>query len=116
MLQDQDAASDAVQDSFIKAYRALNTFRGGSFKSWLLRIVVNTCYDVLRSRKRQFTDSIDDESAEQDYAPYMVDGAESPQAHAERMELSQHIENGIRFAAPGPAPCPRTVRRAWLCL
>ena len=52
MLQEQDAASDAVQDSFIKAYRALNTFRGGSFKSWLLRIVVNTCYDVLRSRKR----------------------------------------------------------------
>ena len=47
-------ASDAVQDSFIKAYRALNTFRGGSFKSWLMRIVVNTCYDELRSRKRQF--------------------------------------------------------------
>ena len=95
MLQDEAAASDAVQDGFIKAYRALNTFRGGSFKSWLLRIVVNTCYDVLRVRKRYGTESIDDESAEPEYAPHMVDRAESPQAYAERMELSEHIENGI---------------------
>ena len=95
MLQDPDAASDAVQEGFIKAYRALNTFRGGSFKSWLLRIVVNTCYDILRARKRYGTESIDDESAEPDYAPYMVDSAESPHAHAERMELSEYIESGI---------------------
>ena len=94
-LQDEEAASDAVQESFIKAYRALNTFRGGSFKSWLLRIVVNTCYDILRSRKRYATDSIDDESAEQEYAPHMVDRAESPHAFAERMELSEYIEHGI---------------------
>jgi RNA polymerase sigma-70 factor (ECF subfamily) len=95
VLQDRDAASDAVQESFIKAYRALNTFRGGSFKSWLLRIVVNTCYDVLRSRKRRDTDSIDDDSTDQDYASHMVDAAEGPQAYAERMELSRHIEEGI---------------------
>jgi RNA polymerase sigma-70 factor (ECF subfamily) len=95
MLQNQEAAADAVQDSFIKSYRALNTFRGGSFKSWLMRIVVNTCYDVLRARKRHFTDSIDDDEIEQDYAPHLIDDTEGPQAHAERMELSRHIENGI---------------------
>ena len=47
-LQDEAAAGAAVQDSFIKAYRALHQFQGGSFKAWLMRIVVNPCYDVLR--------------------------------------------------------------------
>jgi len=96
MLQDEDAASDAVQDSFIKAYRALHTFRGGVFKSWLLRIVVNTCYDVLRARRRYVTDSLDEEPGENEYAPQLIDGSESPHDHAERMEMSELIELGIR--------------------
>ena len=44
-LQDDAAAADAVQDSFIKAYRAIENFQGGSFKSSIIRIVANTCYD-----------------------------------------------------------------------
>ncbi len=96
MLQDQSASADAVQDSFIKAYRALATFQGGNFKSWLTRIVVNTCYDVLRAQQRRATDSLDDLPAEAEYAPYLVDHAEGPEAHAERMELNQLIEVGIR--------------------
>ena len=96
MLQDEDAAADAVQDSFIKAYRALHTFRGGVFKSWLLRIVVNTCYDVLRARQRYPTDSLDDEPGEEEYAPQLVDAAESPHDYAERMEVSELLERGIR--------------------
>jgi RNA polymerase sigma-70 factor (ECF subfamily) len=43
MLQSKEAAADAVQESFVKAYRALAAFKGRSFKSWLMRIVVNTC-------------------------------------------------------------------------
>lgn len=95
MLQDGDAAADAVQDSLIKAYRGLHTFRGGSFKSWLMRIVTNTCYDALRARKRRATDSLDDLSAEQEHSPHLIDHAESPAAHAERMELNRAIEEGI---------------------
>jgi len=45
------AASDAAQEAFISAYKNLKSFRGGSFKSWLLRIVTNACYDDLRRRK-----------------------------------------------------------------
>lgn len=100
MLQDEDAASDAVQDSFIKAYRALHTFRGGIFKSWLLRIVVNTCYDVLRARHRYAADSLDDEPGEDEYAPQFVDGSESPHDFVERMEVSELIEHGIRSLPP----------------
>ncbi|WP_237745062.1 RNA polymerase sigma factor [Kribbella catacumbae] len=47
-------ADDVVQESFVKAYRALNTFRDGSaFRPWLLRIVANETRNVLRSRGRR---------------------------------------------------------------
>lgn len=49
-LRDRDLAQDAVQDTFIKAYRHLTTFRGDcSKKSWLMGIAVNTCRDYLRT-------------------------------------------------------------------
>ncbi len=96
VLQNESAAADAVQDSFIKAYRALPTFNGGSFKSWLTRIVVNTCYDILRVQQRRATDSLDDLPVEHDYIPALVDQAEGPEAYAERMELNGWIEHGLR--------------------
>lgn len=46
-------AEDAVQDAFLKVYRSLGRFRGGSsFSTWVYRILVNGCYDRLRSRRR----------------------------------------------------------------
>ncbi len=50
---DVEAAHDAVQDSFIRAYRNLHAFRGDSFRAWLIRIAVNASTDVLRLRKRR---------------------------------------------------------------
>ncbi len=48
-LQDRGLAEDAVQETFIKAYRALDTFRGEcSEKTWLTRIAINTCRDMRR--------------------------------------------------------------------
>jgi RNA polymerase sigma-70 factor (ECF subfamily) len=47
-------ADDVVQESFVKAYRALKTFRADSaFRPWLLRIVANETRNVLRSRGRR---------------------------------------------------------------
>jgi RNA polymerase sigma-70 factor (ECF subfamily) len=100
MLQDEGTAADTVQESFLKAFRALHSFQGGNFKSWLMRIVVNSCYDVLRVQQRQTTDSLDDGAGEQEYSPHLVDQAESPEAYAERMELNHHIEIGIRALPP----------------
>ena len=99
MLRDQDAAADAVQDGFLKAYRALDGFQGGNFRSWLLRIITNTCYDVLRIRQRRGTDSIDDFAFAQDHNIHLVDHAERPEAYAERMELNRFIEAGIASLA-----------------
>ena len=49
-LKDADLAQDAVQETFIKAYRHLNDYRGeSSEKTWLTAICVNTCRDMLRT-------------------------------------------------------------------
>ena len=49
-LKDSDLAQDAVQETFIKAYRHLNDYRGeSSEKTWLTTICVNTCRDMLRT-------------------------------------------------------------------
>jgi RNA polymerase sigma-70 factor (ECF subfamily) len=47
-------AEDAVQETFLKLHRAASTYTGeASFATWAYRILVNTCYDVLRKRKRR---------------------------------------------------------------
>jgi RNA polymerase sigma-70 factor (ECF subfamily) len=52
LLENPDAMDDALQESYLKAFRALPRFEGDSaFKSWLYRIVYNTCLDELRRRK-----------------------------------------------------------------
>ena len=60
ILQTEEAAADAVQDALIKAHRALPRFQDGNFRSWLLRIVTNTCYDHLRRQKRRQSLSLDE--------------------------------------------------------
>src|SRR5512142_970007 len=55
ILNDDELAADAAQEAFLSAFRALNTYRGGSFRAWLLRMVTTACYDELRRRKRRPT-------------------------------------------------------------
>jgi RNA polymerase sigma-70 factor (ECF subfamily) len=97
MLGDADSAADAAQDAFLSAFRNLRGFRGGSFRSWILRIATNTCYDVLRARKRRPTVSLDIESdGEENGAPLPIaDTAESPDDFALRRELAAAIQQGL---------------------
>jgi RNA polymerase sigma factor (sigma-70 family) len=97
MLGDADSAADAAQDAFLSAFRNLRSFRGGSFRSWILRIATNTCYDVLRARKRRPTTSLDIESdGGDDGSPLQIaDPAESPDDFALRRELAGAIERGL---------------------
>lgn len=99
-LQDEATAADVVQESFIKAFRSIGTFQGGSFKSWIIRIVANTCYDLLRSQQRKATDSLDDLVEQEEYSPHLEDPSADPHTHVERMELSELIERS--FAALPP--------------
>ena len=53
MLNDPWLAEEAVQDGFVKAFQNIRGFRGGSFRAWLMRIVTNTVYDMLRQSSRR---------------------------------------------------------------
>src|SRR5688500_6570333 len=53
LLRDVSTAEDATQDAFVKAWTAIDSFRGGQVRSWLLRIATNRSYDILRARGRR---------------------------------------------------------------
>ena len=53
MVPDRDQAADVVQEAFFSAYKHLDSFRGGSVKSWLNRIAVNAAMDTQRAKKRR---------------------------------------------------------------
>ena len=93
---ERTSAEDAVQDAFLKAYRKLKTFRGGSFKAWLLRIVTNACLDELRRQKRRPIAALqpqDDFDEEIESPAWLEDPGESPEEAAVRAELSQSIQD-----------------------
>lgn len=95
LLGDPAAAEDATQDAFVSAYRKLGSFRGGSFKAWLLRIVTNGCYDELRRQKRRPTTSLEietDDGEEIAQPAWMADPGEGPSELAERAALSRAIQ------------------------
>lgn len=97
MLGDADSAADVTQDTFISAYRSLQKFRGGVFRSWLLRIATNACYDTLRARKRRPTLSLDAAQDAEDDGPAfdLPDQGETPDEVALRRELAAAIQLGL---------------------
>ena len=97
VLGDAASAEDATQDAFISAYKHIRTFRGGSFKAWLLRIVTNACYDQLRVKQRRPAASLDAMLLDPDNPAPGLDRAvtESPQDFAERQELGATIQRGL---------------------
>jgi RNA polymerase sigma-70 factor (ECF subfamily) len=91
-----EAAADACQDAFIKAYKAIRQYQGGSFKGWLLRIVTNTCYDHIRYKSRRPAASLDDLTENpNDHSLKLVSDAEPPEEHVLRDELNDIIQVGI---------------------
>jgi len=51
-------AEDAIQDTFLKVHRAAATYTGeASFSTWMYRILVNNCYDLLRKRRRRIDEA-----------------------------------------------------------
>ena len=99
MLSDWAMAEDAVQMSLVSGYRAFSQFRGENLKAWLMRIVANTCRDMLRARRARPTTSLDPLPASpDDPTPSAVDlpsTLESPEDHAERAELRRAIVDAL---------------------
>ncbi|HLF74420.1 MAG TPA: sigma-70 family RNA polymerase sigma factor [Anaerolineales bacterium] len=95
ILGDRFAADDAAQDTFILAFRNLSSFRGGSFRSWLWRIVINVCRDQIRRNKRRPTVRLapPGEAGDGIESPWWIsDPGESPEQRMERADLAQTIQ------------------------
>jgi RNA polymerase sigma-70 factor (ECF subfamily) len=96
VMGESASAQDATQEAFVSAYQKINTFRGGSFKAWLLRIVTNACYDELRRRKRRPTTPLEptDQYDQDIESPHWIaDPGESPEDFSERLALSEAIQH-----------------------
>ena len=101
ILGDPASAADAAQDAFISAFENIGRFRGGSFKSYLLRIVSNRCYDELRRWKRRPATSFEDfGEVDEEANPALVNGGERPEDYAERQEMARVIQAGIETLPP----------------
>jgi RNA polymerase sigma-70 factor (ECF subfamily) len=96
ILGDEDLAADASQEAFISAFRALNSFRGGSFRSWLLRTVTNACYDELRRKQRRPTTPLEPETEDGDEMEtprWLADPDGSPEDLLDRAEVEHAIQH-----------------------
>ena len=95
LLRDQAAAEDAAQDTFIRAWGAIDTFRGGVVRPWLLRIATNRAYDVIRSRNRRPTRSLDAELFESEPEWTTQAHSEGPESYAGRTELARYLDQAL---------------------
>jgi len=96
ILSDEDLAADATQEAFISAFRSISSFRGGSFKAWMMRTVTNACYDELRRRKRRPTTPLEPETEdgeEIDSPRWLADPNMTPAEKSEADELEHAIQH-----------------------
>ncbi|MGQ0604170.1 MAG: RNA polymerase sigma factor [Anaerolineales bacterium] len=97
VMGEGESAADATQDAFISAYKHIDSYRGGNFRSWLMRIVTNACYDELRRRKRRPAVSLEEmmtapDGTEMDSDAVLASPDELPEARAQRHELAINIQ------------------------
>ena len=96
LLRNPADAEDAVQDAFVKVFRGAAAFRGKArFSTWIYRILLNTCYDALRGRRRRPAD--DSEARESEPARLAAPAVDHPL----RLDLEESVA--------GLAEKPRTV-------
>lgn len=98
IMGERDSAADAVQDAFISAYNHLDSFIEGNFKAWLLRIVTNKCYDMLKWRKRRPQTSLDAAGEENESSKWFTNPADRPEddhVQGEMLAAVQHCLNNL---------------------
>jgi RNA polymerase sigma-70 factor (ECF subfamily) len=96
IIGDEDLAQDAAQEAFISAFRNISSFRGGSFKAWLMRMVTNACYDEFRRQKRRPTTPLEPDTSdgeEMDSPRWLADPNMTPAEKSEADELEHAIQH-----------------------
>jgi RNA polymerase sigma-70 factor (ECF subfamily) len=101
VVGDEPGAEDAVQETFLRAYRSLSRFDDRSqVGTWLYRIAANTSIEILRKQQRQRSHQAWSEAGEAAPLPSLEPG---PDRHA----LSQEVERAVRGALAGLSPMER---------
>ena len=91
MLKNREEAEEVAQDTFIKAYKSLNRFKGNSkFSTWIYKIAYNTSLDRLKKNKKHFNDVAIDEFTE-----HQVKTIDNALDHLEDKEREQSIRECI---------------------
>lgn len=114
LVKDEDTAQDVVQEAFLKAFRALNTFRGdAAFRTWLFTITANEARGALRRGGRRREIALDDvdslRSDEMSPADSVVVSLEAERARRmleglpdkQRLAVSLRIDEGLSFREIG---------------
>ncbi len=103
MLGDWAEAEDVAQDVFVRAYRAIGTFRGeAKVTTWLVSIAMNLCRNRRRwwaRRRRMIAASLDDPVGEDEEARghEVADPSPTPDAAAQRREQTQHMTAALQL-------------------
>ncbi|MDO6823929.1 RNA polymerase sigma factor RpoE [Marinobacter sp. 1_MG-2023] len=107
-VYDSQEVMDLTQEAFIKAYRAIDRFRGDSaFYTWLYRIAVNTAKNHLESRSRRPQGSADSAEAENYDDGRRLRDIASPERLLQRDQLQNELRKAI-------ANLPEELRSAFL--
>ena len=87
----REMANDVAQESFIRAWKAIEKFRGDStFSTWIYRITVNTAWTLRKKAKKHNTLNIDDT-----YEPIVIDEKKDPELVAINSDLSSVLVNAL---------------------
>jgi RNA polymerase sigma-70 factor (ECF subfamily) len=96
-LRDREEAEDVAQETFARAYLALDRYRGaGAWEAWMMRILRNLCHDSLRRKRVRRSEAID---------PEWPDAGPSPEALAIEDERRREVRRAVaalpeRFRIP----------------
>jgi RNA polymerase sigma-70 factor, ECF subfamily len=97
LVKNREDAVDIAQESFVRAYANLESFKGDSrFATWLYKIVNNLCIDWIRRRRTAQSEELDEGARSQDdsIAPGLISGRlhNNPQGELLRQELAQKLQ------------------------
>jgi RNA polymerase sigma-70 factor (ECF subfamily) len=104
VMGEEEAAEDAAQEAFIRAYEKIHTFNGSSFRAWILRIATNFCLDQIRRAKSHPMLALEkvNEDTDEEYenSSWLIAPGASPEQMVEQAELSDTIQNCLMKLAP----------------
>ncbi len=97
MMRNEEDALDLSQEAWIKGWRRLKQFHGdSSFATWMTRIVINLCLDMMRKQKRQRAESIENLSEESGGVERQMPVVDpNPTQGLERAELRKRIDEAM---------------------